>query len=447
MEWIPRITPRWEPPLHLKPYVDVLERAPGANLRIVFAAPPQHGKTETVVHAICFWLRKWPALRFAYATYNDDRARRVSRKALVTAQRARVPLTVANGGLWLNEELGQVVWTSVGGGLTGEPIDGVMMVDDPLKDRGAAESQATRAYQQDWYHGTVESRLHPGSSVIVMATRWHPDDLSGYLVREQGFEYINLKAICDGEDMPAGDERAVGEALWEAHRPLSMLLERQLANQWNFASLYQGQPQPRGGTLFKTPTYYRELPTEGFRVVYGVDLAYTAKTRADWSVLVTLWVVPPAKTKRGEKQRKEDYLFYVVDVQRKQVEAPSFTLTLKAAFSTRRAKFYWYASGTEAGCASFIREKGIPLVVMDPKGRDKLTRSLTSSELWNLGRILVPEDIEAHPWQPVFVDELTSFTGAEQDVSDQTDAIVSGVDAALLYLDDYGVLGGGGRYT
>jgi hypothetical protein len=347
-------------------------------------------------------------------------------------------------GLWLTPRDGQVLWTSVGGGLTGEPVDGVFVIDDPLAGRKEAESPTIRQNHKDWFHGSVETRVHPGASIIVMATRWHADDLSGYLVREQGFTYCNLKAIAD-ENRPAGDNRQIGEALWEAERPLTMLQERQKGNIWNFASLYQGEPRPRGGALFREPTYFTQLPASGFRVTLGADLAYSEKTHANFSVQVEIWAVPPPPA-RGAR-RPEEWAFYIVDVTRVQVEAPAFTMLLLKKQRQRNANTYWYASGTEAGSASFIRSKGVRLIVMDPGGRDKLTRAQQSSYLWNLGRILVPEDNERYPWVDVFVDEITSFTGVKDPQDDQVDALVSGIDAALRGTHDMQVQGSGGRYA
>ena len=57
--------------------------------------------------------------------------------------------------------------------------------------------------------------------------------------------------------------------------PLEHLREVRQANPSKFASLYQGEPRTRDGTLFRAPTYYSELPSS-YRVGYGVDLAYIA---------------------------------------------------------------------------------------------------------------------------------------------------------------------------
>jgi predicted phage terminase large subunit-like protein len=446
MDFIPRVTPSWEAPRHLKPYVDVLERAPFANLRICLSAPPQHSKTSCATSAFAYWGKKHPELRNAYATYSAERAQRVGRGAAGIAERAGLDLDTVNLGIWRTPQGGQTLWTSVGGSMTGEPIDGVLVIDDSIKDRKEAESPTIRQNQVDWWHSVAETRLHKGASVIVMMTRWHPEDLAGYLVKQCGFQYINLKAIAD-ERRPLGDDREPGEPLWPAKHPLETLLKRKEQNEWNFAAMYQGEPRPRGGSLFREPAFYTELPTRGFRVSYGVDLSYTEKTHADFSVCVELWAVPPSRGV-GSDQSPLGWTIYVVDVQRKQVEAPAFTLTLKSKHSQRSGKFHWYASGTEKGSAQFIKAKGIPLVVKDPGGRDKFTRAQQTSELWNNGRILLPADSDVNPWLDVFIDEVTSFTGVKDLHDDQVDALVAGVDAALAGAGDSDIPErSGGRYA
>jgi predicted phage terminase large subunit-like protein len=446
MEFIPRVTPRYESPHHLAPFVDALERAPGGNLRVAFAAPPQHVKTSTIQHFLAKLTRDRPELRNAYSTYSADRAQRVGRGAASIADATGLELATCNLDLWRTKQGGQTLWTSVGGGMTGEPIDGVAVIDDPIKDRKEAESPTIRENHKDWFHSVLETRVHPGASIIVMMTRWHPDDLVGYLVKDCGFTYINLKAIAD-ERRPAGDNRQPGEALWPSKRPLEFLQERRRSNEWNFAAMYQGEPRPRGGSLFRDPTYWSELPESGFKISFGVDLSYTEKTHADFSVCVEVWAVPP--TRGIGEQGPTGWAFYIVDVARKQVEAPAFALTLRAKSSQSPGKFWWYASGTEKGSAQFIKSKGIPLTVMDPKGRDKYTRAQQTSELWNAGRILVPSDSEAHPWADVFVDEVTSFTGVKDVHDDQVDALVAAIDAALSGGSNFELprRSGGGRWA
>src|SRR5688500_16480869 len=144
------------------------------------------------------------------------------------------------------------------------------------------------------------TRVEPGGSVFVCQTRWHPDDLSGVLIK-RGWPYVKL---------PALDE--AGTALWPERWPADALQKRrEEVGPYVWASLYQGEPRPRGGAVFGDAWGYEKLPAQGYRVGIGLDLAFTKKTASDYSVLVVML--------------HHAGFFYVVDVVRAQTRAPDFT--------------------------------------------------------------------------------------------------------------------------
>jgi phage terminase large subunit-like protein len=182
--------------------------------------------------------------------------------------------------------------------------------------------------------------------------------------------------------------------------------------------MYQGRPRPRGGTLFHEPNFYTSLPKEGYAVGFGIDLAYTAKSSADWSICLEMWRVGAC----DDPQAK----FYVVGVDRAQVEAPSFALTLKAR-SVRRpgARMLWRASGTERGSATFLKAQGIPIVWAPPPG-DKFVSATAVAAAWNDGRVLVPdpeEFPESKRWLTAFLQSIDDFTGVGDEQDDDVDAL------------------------
>ena len=65
---------------------------------------------------------------------------------------------------------------------------------------------------QGWWTSTAESRIHPGASAIVLHTRWHDDDLIGWLKTKEpdDWEVIELHALAHDDD----PDRAPGEPLW-----------------------------------------------------------------------------------------------------------------------------------------------------------------------------------------------------------------------------------------
>jgi predicted phage terminase large subunit-like protein len=430
LDYCQRLSPQLHRFDYFQPYVDALERAVGGSLRIAFAAPPQHGKSSLTLHAFLWWALFHPGKRHAYITYNGKRANQVAKDFIKLADAAGF----APGGTLSMVELAfgtTVMFTSVKGALTGYPIDGVCVIDDPIEDYRSACSVIVRQDCIDWWKSNARTRRHPGTSYIVMATRWHVSDLTGYLTKEENFRYINLKAIAEpehSEDVdalgrvisdPLGRKEGEQLAAWKSKE---FLAEDRGKNEYFWAAQFQGTPVALGSQLFVMPgehdlagnpagpTYYKSLPTSGYRGAYGLDLAYTAKTSADWSIIIE-------GIAHGDK-------LYIVDVVRKQVDAPSFTLTLKA----KQAKnpgwpMRWYAGGTEKGAADFIKRQNIRLKVLPPIG-DKRVRAISVSAKWNAGDVLLPDpDIIDAPWLMPFLDVVTNFTGTGDAVDDDVDAL------------------------
>jgi len=360
----------------------------------------------------------WQALHFpgrhnAYVTYNAQRA-----QGPHVARRFRSFL--ADAGIAADGTLsdvvlpkgGSVAFRGVEGGLTGLPVDGLCVLDDLVKDyKDCSKSRLELILDQ--YRSAIEPRVHPGASIVVMATRWHPDDLSGVLSRE-GWEIINLPAMAEEND-PNG--RQVGEPLFPQHWPLQELEKKRAATtEFFWQALYQGHPRPPGGKVFREASWYTELP-KVYRGIYGLDLAYTAKTSADWSVCVTLY---------REDRDEQDPLYYVVHVDRAQVEAPDFAVTLRARNVQRPGfKMIWRASGTEKGAAQFLVKAKLPVIVKNPPG-DKLVSATGVAAAWNQGRVLLPDpDVfpDEQAWVMPFLDIVQNFTGTGKEHDDDVDAL------------------------
>ena len=433
-----RVNPHLLRPVHFTAYVRQVLLAVGGDLRLVFAAPPQHGKTEVTLALIAFLTLEYPGRRWAYVTYNQKRSNSVARRFKKLMAAAGAVLFGPLAQMYLPGG-GQILFTSVDGGITGEPVDGAAWIDDPYKNRKEADSAARRQVVDETYRTAVETRVHAGGSIFVLATRWHPQDLSGTLINdpEEPWAYINLQALAEGPvndngvviDDPLG--RRPGEALfpekWSAE---ALRKKRAKVLDFTWYALYQGAPRPKGGKVFHEPTYYQALP-KNYRGCFGVDLAYTAKTSADWSICLEL--LEDLDVKQGDPR-----VFYVAVVYRAQVDATDFALTLKACSVRRRGwKFHWRASGTERGSASFIRKQGIPLNVSQPPG-DKLVSATPVAAAWNEGRVRVPdpdmfpvgsaERLELERWLYPFLDTVQNFTGLGKEHDDDVDALGNAFD-------------------
>jgi len=402
LDFIPALSPALSSPVWIAPVAERIEDfAAGNPANAVVSTPPQHGKTELLKHGLI-----WCALRlpgdYVFVTYAQEKANRESRSTQVLADLVGLAPT---GTLryWRTNNGSSFLFTSLGGALTGYPANRLFIIDDPHEGYEDSHSPTQRAKIDARLRTEAFTRQHPGTCFLLVQTRWHLDDQAGKLIKE-GWPYVNLPAINDGTDK----RRAIGEALWPAERGLEWLEERReeiTAQYW--AALYQGQPRPIGSEVFAAPHYYSALPTRGYRVGYGVDLAYTAKTHADYSVCIRCLAV-------GDT-------LYITDVQRKQVDAPSFLLTLRAQHAAQPGPMRWHASGTEKGAAQFIQQRLPALQTVQATG-DKFVRSQAVAAAWNAGKVLVPEDA---PWLPALLDEVGSFTGVGDVNDDQVDALAS----------------------
>jgi predicted phage terminase large subunit-like protein len=235
-----------------------------------------------------------------------------------------------------------------------------------------------------------------------MATRWCIQDLSGRAIDRLNWPYINIPAIKDN-----------GEALWPEQRPLSFLALQREADPFSFNAQYMGTPLELGSSLFNEPDRYTDFPINTkFTTAYGLDLAYSEKTIADWSVLV-----------RGRKYKDT---LYITNVIRKQVETTSFIKDIESQYKQQPGSLRWYFAGAEKGVLQFLRVAVPSLKGLSAKD-DKVTRSTKCREAWNLKRILVPNIDSPYygPWVETFVNELIHFTGAADAHDDQVDAVAA----------------------
>lgn len=386
----------------MKPLADALERAEHERTRLVISVPPQHGKSTLVFH----WLAKvllGPPRPLMYITYNQEFALDQMRIARPIAVRAGVEFEPTSRAFcnWENTRHGKLFATGVGGGISGRP-GGIIVVDDPIKGWAEAQSRAVRDAADSWLKSEVLTRAHPSTSVIVVHTRWHEDDLGGRLT-DRGWDTVNLPAINDK-----------GEALWPEERPIEYLEQQRSAAEvgpFIFEALYQGRPRPRGNAVFDGAHYTDTLPT-AYQAAIGLDLSYSGKTHSNSSISLVLG--------------KHLDLIYVLDVVQKHVRAPEFGLVLKSHASTYPgAPMRWYCSGTEQGTADFFGVAGVKIDAI-PATRDKFVRAQPVAAAWNAGKILVPRNA---PWAQRFVAAVLSFTGIDDPDDDDVDALAAAYDA------------------
>lgn len=413
LDFVPRVTPTFSRPHHLGPVADLIARAlRGEAVRACVHAPPRHAKTETaVIHGVPWYLSHRPDHHVAYVTYEANLARAKSARARDITNGIGLPLKLDSKSKshWLTPRGGGFFATGVGGPLTGYGFQ-LALVDDPFKNRVAAESPTIRETVHQWFTSTLMTRIEPEGSVIVMHTRWHADDLIGRLLKdtEVPWEHVSLPAM-----------GAAGAALWPERWSAERLDKRRReVGPYDWASLYMGEPRPRGARLFGEPKRYTLADLAKVlahaRILVMCDPAATEKTTADYSAIAVL-----AAVGYGLEQRT-----YVLEVVRMQCEIPRLITELVRLQAKWKAMIGVEAVGGFKAVPQMLRTMHPKLAIYDvqPFG-DKFTRALPVAAAWTDGRLMLPESA---PWMADFLAELGSFTGVKDAHDDQVDALSNG---------------------
>jgi len=429
---------------------------------LIVSVPPQHGKTELIsVNAPAKHLGGNPDAFGVAASYELGIAQSFSRKA---RNIVRSPEYGELYGVHLSRDSNSVTdWsfaghrggffaTGIGGPLTGRPAS-VLAIDDPVKNRMEADSEVFRQRNWDWWTGVARSRLHPGSVVFLVQTRWHYGDLAGLMLEGEDahkFRVINIPARAEDDD-PLGRER--GEPLWvERHmvrdefgvpvdfgrdpdRP-EYKIDLDAANQWytemevgvgprDWTAMHQGHPTAQEDAIFK-PGYWQWYDPEDLPRMTGQrspwlytvqfwDTAFKEKTSNDFNACVTLGVT-------GDK-------VYVLDVYNQRHEMPG----LKAAAKAQAARFrptHLYVEDKASGpslAQELMHETTLSVDLWEPGGIDKVARAYLAQPMLAAGRVALPRSA---PWLSAFLQQLERFPADVHD--DMVDSLVG----ALLVVND-----------
>jgi predicted phage terminase large subunit-like protein len=301
--------------------------ANGVLPRVILSAPPRSGKTEETSKLFPAWfLGKFPERSLILATYNETYSRDLGRACkdylLSSVYRQVFPNTSIKAGRSSANRIettqgGLLMATGVGGSVTGRGGH-VLIGDDLIKSKEQADSPGERDKAWQWYNAVFRTRLMDDkSAMLLVATRWHEDDVIGRITDPDNPYYdadeaklwtvINLPAIAMADD-PLG--RAEGEVLWPERFGEAFLESQRRSDPRTFAALYQGVPSVIEGNLIKQEwitTYrsMRELP-EKLRYYMSMDIGVTK--HGDRSCVLPIgidrkneiWVLPDIWWQRGE---------------------------------------------------------------------------------------------------------------------------------------------------
>lgn len=300
---------QWRRAAHLDLIEQLVLDAIATSGRVIISVSVRHGKSELCSRWIPAWyLGTHPDKRVILAGHEADFAAahgRAAREILTEYGRDVFDVAVKGSSSAANRwdlaapHAGGMLTVGVGGSPIGRGGD-LVIVDDPFKNFEEAMSPKIRQKVKEWWTGTMVSRIEPGGAVIIICARWHEDDLSGFLLREDGDNWteIRLPAICDAEDDPLG--RELGAPLWPERYPLEVLEERKrevslVLGDQVWGAQFQQDPKPLKGGMFPEGRwqYWDALPCpiNHIRWCRGWDLAATDEG-GDWTVGVLMGLTP-----------------------------------------------------------------------------------------------------------------------------------------------------------
>lgn len=297
---------------HYKFY-DILNRFANKQIKnLIASAPPQHGKSEGSSRRLpSFIAGIRPDEKIALVSYAATKAQKFGREIMgIMREQTYVDIfpnveypergyTGVKANTNENRESinsdGSMKFVGVGGPLTGDPVD-ILILDDLYKDWQEANSPLIQQKVWDWYVSVADSRLHNDSQQLIVFTRWSEEDLIAKLeskglvvewngeedidnlverLRPDQFLKINFQALKEGEPT-AFDPREPGEALWPEKHSKQKLESTRAKDPDKFDCLYQGSPVNKEGLMYGTFKTYSQLPQTKIRKNY-TDTADTGQ--------------------------------------------------------------------------------------------------------------------------------------------------------------------------
>ena len=414
------------PDVHHRLLIRELEGvARGDTPRLMINMPP--GSAKSTYGSVLFpaWaMAQEPGIDVIGASNTSTLAESFSRRVMGTVRdHAAVldyGLTRESAEQWETTKRGRYRAAGVGGAIAGTRAK-LVIIDDPTRSRADAESETVRESQWNWFTGDLRTRLKPDAAIVVIMTRWHPDDLGGRLLERQPglWRVVSLPAIA-GEDDALG--RVPGEWLWDSGgygyggelRKVHAEYEAAGAMR-DWSALYQQTPRPADGALFKTGKIdvLDVAPNlRGATVGRGWDLAATKQigTRdPDWTAGVKIARMPPGQ-------------FVILDVVRfrggpDEVDAMIHNIAAQDGPGVKISIPQDPGQAGKAQVLAFTRSLAGYMIESSPETGDKATRAYPAASQVNGGNMAM---VQAG-WNAAFRDELAAFPSGTKD--DQVDAL------------------------
>jgi len=409
------------------PHIDILASSltklkNNENNRLCVAMPPRHSKSSMITLAFPLWLlsqdktlnilivNNSAGLSEKFGIQLREYVKQIGPEfdlylSDVKHSSTYLMFTDSQGKLYK----GSIRLVGSSGSITGQDADYII-----LDDVYAGFDDITPSLLQkkiDWFKTIIEQRIEPHTKLVILHTRWHSEDLQGYLKDKYPDDYEFL-------EFPAIDEN--GQPLWPQRYTIDDYRKKQEAmGERQFQAIYQQQPLDLTSDFF----YMDHLIFEDQFDDYAI-----AKCRS--------WDIASSDDKLGDQR---DYTvgvrmcktgngqYWIFDYERGQYGNDVLHIIKQTAKLDTPNHKILLETGTKGGASGLLfndYKKALPgysTIQSDPKGTkaDRAT-PLRHAIYDGLVHVMIKNDNR----RQAFIDEFKAFPNSKHD--DIVDAVAHG---------------------
>lgn len=397
------------------------------DVLLLFAPPGSAKSTFVSVLFPSWYLARFPKNSILFATHSVEFAERWGRRVRndIASEHKVLGIELSPdsqaAARWALSAGGEYYAVGAGTGISGFRAD-LGLIDDPFGSREDAWSETVRKKRWDWYVDDFGNRCKPTAKRIIMATRWHMEDISGRVLEQIERGDVKGHAISISAEAEEGDilGREPGTMLWDdptGYNYGRFLRQRKAeSSPMMWAALFQQKPAPEEGDYFKAEwikSYddtIRKPDRATLRVYGGSDYAVTADG-GDYTVHCVVGLDPEGR-------------MHLLDLWRSQSPSDRWIeafcdLVLKWKPMGWAEEQGQIRSGVGPHLDRRQRERGAYVFrEAFPTRGDKAVRAQSIRGRMALEGLYVPRDAS---WFPALMAELLSFPAGKHD--DQVDAL------------------------
>ena len=454
----PTLVPDWIMGRHIHLIADRLQKVESGEIkRLMVFLPPRSSKSVICSKLFPAWyVGRHPQHEILTVSHSDQLASDFGRSVrdlvnfdLFNTVFPDVTLRsdVRAAGKWKTNQGGTYYAAGVRSQIAGRGAH-VAILDDVMSEEDSF-SETGRRYVKEWYPSGLRTRIMPNGSIVIINTRYHEDDLCGWLLRQESqielenkWEVIKIPAWVD-EPSSKMLNLPVGSSYFPEWKPSEILKndeeEIKASNGSRYwESLYMQNPVPDTGGIIKKKWLkwwdYDEPPPCDY-IIQTYDTAFSTKTTADFSVIQTWGIFEHMETDSTGRENWVSNLILLGN-EKGRFDYP--------ALRTKAQELYDYhkpdvciiekkASGQSL--IQDLRRAGLPVLDYIPD-RDKTARVYAATPLMEAGRVWLPKGYEG---SDDLYGEAITFPNARHD--DQVDAMTMAIHYMkeswnLLHPDD-----------